>query len=75
MKTFLSLVLLLSLTVSCASPSKNIAALVKELAKDPATAYVRIPMPHGTLVFIRTNPGTNTVPHAINPEGLVTIGK
>lgn len=73
MKT-LACLLLVALLTGCASVPKNMALLVKELAKDPATAYVRIPTPYGVLVFIRTNPGTNTVVHQIDADGGVRVG-
>ena len=74
MKTFLSLALLLLMT-GCASPLKDASALVKELAKDQATAYVRVPTPYGTILFIRANPSTNSSSYSIDPEGKVVIGK
>lgn len=64
----------LGLLCGCVSPTKSITALVKGLAGDPATVYVRVPTPYGTILFIRTNPGTNTIAQTIDPEGKVSVG-
>jgi hypothetical protein len=64
---------LLALT-GCASVNKQMTALVRELKNDPATAYVRIVTSAGVFEFVRTNPGSNTVPHSIDPNGTVKVG-
>lgn len=58
----------------CVSPTKHLAAMVKELAKDPATVNVRVTSIYGTVTFTRTAPTTNSLAHSINPDGTVTVG-
>jgi len=64
------LLLALSLTTGCMSTS----ALIRELAKDQATVSVRVTTVYGTVYYTRTNPGTNTLVHSIEPDGSVRIG-
>jgi hypothetical protein len=72
-KTLLLLPLLLC---GCATSQKNLVALVKALSQDPATAYIHIVSPtFGNITIMRTNPGTNTIPHTIKPDGNVSVGK
>lgn len=74
MKTIYYMLVALPLLIGCSSPTKNLAAVVKELAKDPATVNIRITSIYGTVTFTRTAPSTNSMSHSINPDGTVTVG-
>lgn len=51
----------------------NTTNLVKALSKDPATAHVRVNSIYFTIEVDRTNPNTNTLPHAVK-DGVVIVG-
>ena len=71
MKTILALTAALALAATgCVNSS-----LIRALAKDPATAHMRITTIYGTVEISRTNPGTNTAPHAIKADGAIEITK
>jgi len=74
MKKLLGTLVMVQLT-GCVSVNKEMAALVRELKGDPATAYIRIVTTAGVFEFVRANPGTNTMPHSIDPNGTVRIGR
>ena len=69
------LALLAALTTAGCSTQKNLTALVKALGNDPATVNIRVTSIHGTVTFTRTNPGTNTLPHTLGPDGTITVEK
>lgn len=71
MKTMMIGLLCGALLCGCVSGG----ALVRELAKDPATVSLRVTSVYGTIDYVRTNPGTNTAAHAIGPDGTVRIGE
>lgn len=50
----------------------NTPALLRALAKDPATVSVRIGTPWGTQMFTRVGGTTNSV--TVSPDGSVTVG-
>ena len=70
----MKLLLLLPLLCGCVSP--NLAKVVRELKNDNATVNFTVTSPmYGTLSFTRTNPGTNTAAHTIQPNGTVSVSK
>lgn len=71
MKTILILTAALALaTTGCVNSS-----LIRALAKDPASAHMRITTIYGTVEVSRTNPGTNTAPHKVSADGAISVGQ
>lgn len=62
---------LASVLLGCSTPGR-MAKLATALAKDPATVNVTISSVYGTMKFVRTNPGTNSVVKVL-PDGTVTV--
>src|SRR5688572_23152096 len=48
------------------------SGLVRQLARDPATAYISVMHPYGQIKVIRTNPGTN-VTVTVSPDGQINL--
>ena len=72
MKTLALVIALISLFVTgCA----NVSSVVRAMAKDPATVHVRVTSVYGTVEVFRAAPTTNSMPHTINPDGTITVGK
>lgn len=69
--SLVSLVALVFIVSGCSSTNKLVAAL----AKDPATLHLRITSIYGVIELTRTNPNSNTLAHAVSPEGSVTVTK
>jgi hypothetical protein len=69
----LTLILLLTLQQGCTTAA--LRGLTRELAKDPATVSLRITTVYGTVTFARANPGTNSLPHNVNADGTITVGR
>lgn len=69
------LLLLVGLMFVSGCMTRNMAKLVKELAKDPASVHLRITSIYGVAELTRTNPGTNSPPHKLLPDGTVEVSK
>lgn len=65
-------VLLLPLLIA-ATGCNSMPKIITALGKDPATVTVRVTTIYGTIYYTRTNPGTNTAPHIIAPDGSVRV--
>lgn len=63
---------LLALVAVAATGCVN-SSLVRALAKDPATAHMRITTIYGTIEVSRTNPGTNSAPHKVSADGGIEV--
>lgn len=72
MKTIYSILCGLALvtTTGCA----NLPKVVRELAKDPATAHISIRSIYATIEIDRTAPRTNTMPHVVK-DGSISVGQ
>jgi uncharacterized protein YceK len=70
-KLLLTLTVISLLGTGCA----NVSSVVRAMAKDPATVHVRVTSVYGTVEVFRTAPMTNSMPHTINPDGTITVGK
>lgn len=68
---YLAVTLISLLSTGCA----NVPSVVRAMAKDPATVHVRVTSVYGTVEVFRTAPTTNSMPHTINPDGTITVGK
>jgi hypothetical protein len=76
LKTFGCLAALVLVCVTgCISPNKDLAAVIKQLAADPATVNLRVTSVYGSVYFTRTAPTTNSLAHTVGPDGTVTVGK
>ena len=62
--------LLLPIFNGCVSTSK----LTRELAKDPASAYISVQTIYGNIKIVRTNPSTNTSV-SITGEGDIQVDR
>ena len=69
--SILSILALVLLAPGCSSTNKLVAAL----AKDPATLHLRITSIYGVIELTRTNPNSNTLAHAVSPEGALSVTK
>ena len=47
--------------------------IIRELAKDPATAHFRVTTIYGTIEVTRVNATTNSMPHEIKADGTVSV--
>jgi len=69
-KTFILCALLALAASGCVNSS-----LIRALAKDPATAHMRITTIYGTVEISRTSPTTNTAAHKVSADGGISVGQ
>lgn len=63
----------LALVAMCGCSSTNMTRLVGQLKNDPSSFLIRQSGWGNNLTIARTNPGTNTLPHSISPDGVMSI--
>lgn len=72
MKTKLLLLVLPLLLTSCVSGGA-IKGIMAQMAKDPASAHIKISSVYAVVEISRANPQTNTLSHTIAPDGTITV--
>lgn len=58
------------LFTGCMGP--NAAKLITAAGKDPASVSLEVKSIYGTVIYTRTNPGTNSAPHTVK-DGAITV--
>lgn len=66
-------IILLTAALALAGTGCVNSSLIRALAKDPATAHMRITTIYGTVEISRTNPGSNSPPHSVNADGTIKV--
>jgi len=72
------ILIVLGLTVFCGGcfsgcATGSAAKLVKALANDPAGYSLNVDTPWGKVHLVRANPGSNTPPYRLSPDGGVQV--
>lgn len=61
-----------AIILALASGCMGTSGLVRQLARDPASAYISVDTLYGKVKLVRANPGTN-VTVTVSPEGAVSV--
>lgn len=74
MKKLLPIIAVLAILAICTGCQfPNLNKVIPALAKDPASAHIRVTTIYGTIEYTRTNPLTNSLSHSIAPDGTITV--
>jgi hypothetical protein len=69
-----SLILLTLVAATCSGClTSKLDKTISALAKDNASAHVRVTSIYGVIEYTRSNPGANTLPHTLGPDGDIKV--